>query len=171
MTATTRQTLAEAHGAIAAKLGRLDDLASQAPEISDQLAAVRLELERDLDALDRSLGLALVLALMRDGFTINMAADALGWPRSTIRTWAGKSPEFSEAAEEAAKGKKAWLLGQIVAIIEDGGRAQGQALNIMSHLLMPELRERGVTIRGEGPDPERSAANLAELEGMLGRGD
>lgn len=118
--------------------------------------------------IERELIVAAAVAMMRAGFTIRMACEALGVPDSTVRTWVAKTPAMLAQLESARRETRAWLLGELRAQLEMGGKAASQAANVLAHLHFPELRERKVeqTITG-GPDPDRARANL---DAILGRG-
>ena len=133
-----------------------------------QLDALNLD-KREAEQLERALSKAAIVALMAEGFTVAMAANALGIPESTPRTWARSDQDFATAMDVARDHTRGWLLGQCRRIIESDGRAAGQAINVVANLLFPELRSSKVDVHSTGaPDPERSAANLAAL---LERGD
>jgi len=123
------------------------------------------------DDVDRALSKAAIVAMVREGFTVGMAAEALGIPESTARSWAKSDPEFEAAVSEANEQARGWLLGQLVRIVQkdETSRAAGQALNILANLRFPELRVRKVQASITGaPDPDRSRANL---DALLARGD
>lgn len=143
----------------------------------DQLRAVleQLETDRKLAAdIERSLLQHVIVCVVQEGFTVTAAAEMFGAPQSTVHQWVKRDPEFAGLIEQAKERPRAKLMGLLWKHLEaglegQGGRAAGQAANVLSHLHFPELRERKVdaTITG-APDKERSRANL---EALLGRGD
>ena len=80
------------------------------------------------------------VSLMADGYTFAMASAALGVPESTLRGWADRDKDFGDGIAAAREHQRNWLLGTLRLQLAGGGKAAGQAANVLSNLYFPELR-------------------------------
>lgn len=121
--------------------------------------------------LERSVLKAMTSVLMREGFTMRMAADGLGVPRSTLTAWQTRDKVWAAELTEAKGISRSWLLGMARQHIEYadskgglGGKAAGRALGILANLYFPELRETKQQVEVSNvPAPGASEAKILAL--------
>lgn len=110
----------------------------------------------------RALIKIMTAAMMGDGYTIGMVAEALGLPETTLRTWRDRDPAFKVRCEQLADKPRRWLLGQLRLQLESGGKAAGQAANILANLWAPELRSSKVEAQVTNVDPAESRRRVLD---------
>jgi hypothetical protein len=114
---------------------------------------------------ERALLKEIFLCLMRDGYTLGMAAAALSVPDSTFRSWKNRDKRFAEEIEDAGDISRRWLFGRVKHAVENDTRAATAGLNIAANLYCPELRDSKVTaeVTHAPTAGESKAAILATL--------
>lgn len=120
----------------------------------------------------RTLQQAIIARLCAEGLALPASASLVGLRASTVRGWGERDPEWLtrlDASIEAPRKRLEKILWRKADSDTPGTPGVGQAINVLAHSLMPELRERKVeaTVTAK-PDPEASRRNL---ETLLERGE
>lgn len=122
---------------------------------------------RELYDHERVILKAIVARLIADGYSVQAVAVVLGMRDSTIRTWISKDPEYAARIERASAMPRARLMAILWAKVEatrPGTPGAGQAVNVLAHALMPELRERKVEASvTAAPKPGESRERILEV--------
>jgi hypothetical protein len=133
--------------------------------IREQLAALAPTASaRALQVAERELLKSLATILVADGYTLAMASEALGLPRTTLNTWRGRDEGFKSALEGGADISRKWLWGALKDAVDGDTKAAGKALNIAANLLCPELRSTKVEATVNNvPEPGAARATVLKI--------
>jgi hypothetical protein len=137
-------------------------------ELADALPDLPAKTAREISKRVTKL---VIVVLMRDGYTVGMAGKALGYAKSTLTGWRHEDKGWARAVDEARDTQRRWLIGTLRAILDANGgegadnlKGVGQAINVLSNLWFPELRESKVEATiGERPEPGKSRTKILAL--------
>lgn len=122
-------------------------------------------------AAERRIFQPLVALLVIEGYRVGEAAKLIGMRDSTIRSWASSDPDFAaliEQAKEAPRRKLKAILWRKAESEIPGTPGVGQAINKLSDLVFPELREKKIEANiTSAPKPGESKAKIL---GIINRG-
>jgi hypothetical protein len=114
-----------------------------------------------------------IIVLMRDGYTVSMAGKALGFAKSTMSAWQHSDLEWAAAIAGARDEQRRWLIGKLKAIMDANAdeekdsqhlKGVGQAINVLSNLWFPELRESKVEATlNAAPKPGEARAKILSI--------
>lgn len=120
----------------------------------------------DLYAAERRILQPLVAMLVIEGYKVGEAAKLIGMRDSTIRSWASSDPDFAaliEHAKEAPRRKLKAILWRKAESEIPGTPGVGQAINKLSDLVFPELREKKIEANiTSAPKPGESRSRILE---------
>jgi hypothetical protein len=124
---------------------------------------------KQLRAAERSLIKGIVEMLVADGYTMRLCAECLGVSESTLKSWRKRDADWSTALDSRREETRRWLLAELRENLRTGGKAAGQAANILANLWFKELRESKVTAEVSNvPTPGETRWKVLEFANRKG---